>query len=413
MGNKLDPFEKELKSTLENIEMPYTSSAWSEVSHQLPSSSNSLAYLVVGFLAMATFFSIVTPSVPSQNKQRNFDSLVIADTEETPIIADTKVTENSAISLQEPSSNEVDMNITPQKEKVEIGDNAPSTDVDSTTIHEPNGAASTTSRPITPPVDERKSQKVMAFEIQATATTICAYEQITFTSSAPTQEHISWWVNGEVVSHEAEFTYTFKQAGEFEIRAYYQGTSNVASEALYITVHPKPDARFSVVETIVEDAIPVVQLQPNSLHEKSYDWTFGDGVSSRETQAEHVYKAAKDYEIGLRVTNAYGCVQQSFKRYTNHKPYNLLAPNSFSPNYDGVNDQWIPKALITNFYTFELKIFDRTNKEIFATSSADNAWDGSVNGNIASSGEVFFWKAFTIDKNGTRAQFGGSIVVVY
>ena len=111
--------------------------------------------------------------------------------------------------------------------------------------------------------------------------------------------------------------------------------------------------------------------------------------------------------------NEFGCFWPGYQRYTNEVAYNLLAAGSFSPNGDGTNDYWMPKALESGYYDFELQIFDRNNNVVFSTSDPNQRWDGKVNGTIANTGEFFAWKATVVEPDKNRFQYGGSIILVY
>ena len=97
----------------------------------------------------------------------------------------------------------------------------------------------------------------------------------------------------------------------------------------------------------------------------------------------------------------------------NYKSFNLLAPNSFSPNGDGTNDTWIPVALTSGYYNFELRVYDRNNNLIFESRDVESKFDGKPFGQLAPSGEVFLWKVITTDPNGIVQEFGGSVISIY
>ena len=52
----------------------------------------------------------------------------------------------------------------------------------------------------------------------------------------------------------------------------------------------------------------------------------------------------------------------------------LLVPNAFSPNGDGINDIW--KVAYRSLIEFKCSIFDRYGHEIFYFDDPDNGWDG-------------------------------------
>lgn len=53
----------------------------------------------------------------------------------------------------------------------------------------------------------------------------------------------------------------------------------------------------------------------------------------------------------------------------------LFVPNAFSPNSDGVNDDFSPFSSCF-FEQYQLSIFDRWGQLVFKTSNAEDAWDG-------------------------------------
>ncbi|MDE6019276.1 MAG: T9SS type B sorting domain-containing protein, partial [Muribaculaceae bacterium] len=56
----------------------------------------------------------------------------------------------------------------------------------------------------------------------------------------------------------------------------------------------------------------------------------------------------------------------------------LLVPNAFSPNGDGVNDEW--KVSYRSLQTFQCYIFNRQGHQICHLTSPEQGWDGKVNG---------------------------------
>ena len=67
----------------------------------------------------------------------------------------------------------------------------------------------------------------------------------------------------------------------------------------------------------------------------------------------------------------------------------IKAPNIFTPNNDGINDQF--SIIIVGYDTFRsLKIFDRYGQMIFESEAADVAWDGTFNHRPCNVG-TYYW----------------------
>ncbi len=69
----------------------------------------------------------------------------------------------------------------------------------------------------------------------------------------------------------------------------------------------------------------------------------------------------------------------------------IYAPNAFSPNDDGRNEEW-QVFLNCNWLKFHLEIYDRWGSLVFMADDPNVGWDGQVKGRYADPG-VFAWYA--------------------
>lgn len=87
----------------------------------------------------------------------------------------------------------------------------------------------------------------------------------------------------------------------------------------------------------------------------------------------------------------------------------LLVPNAFSPNGDGVNDEW--KVAYRSILEFNCWIFDRQGHEICHLSSPEQGWNGKIGGKDVESG-VFFYVIEATGADGKKYKKSGDINVV-
>ena len=80
---------------------------------------------------------------------------------------------------------------------------------------------------------------------------------------------------------------------------------------------------------------------------------------------------------------------------------NLDLPNVFTPNNDGLNENFSP-ILMERVETFTMKIIDRTGKVIFQTKNKENWWNG---GNYPVG--VYFWHLKVEGVNGKNQELRG------
>lgn len=87
----------------------------------------------------------------------------------------------------------------------------------------------------------------------------------------------------------------------------------------------------------------------------------------------------------------------------------LFIPNAFTPNDDGVNDEfYIPNSRLTNF---EFAVFDRWGNEVYRTYNPSFRWNGERNGSDLPSGTYVFLLTAT-DQNGKQVKRTGPINMV-
>ena len=68
---------------------------------------------------------------------------------------------------------------------------------------------------------------------------------------------------------------------------------------------------------------------------------------------------------------------------------NLVIPNVFSPNGDGINDKWIIKYL-ESFKESNINVYNRYGQSIFHSVGYDNAWDGTYKGKPVPAGTYYY-----------------------
>ncbi len=62
------------------------------------------------------------------------------------------------------------------------------------------------------------------------------------------------------------------------------------------------------------------------------------------------------------------------------QPYSYFGANAFTPNGDNINDTWRPINNVVEIETYDLRVFDRWGREVFASTDPFKEWDGTVGG---------------------------------
>lgn len=92
--------------------------------------------------------------------------------------------------------------------------------------------------------------------------------------------------------------------------------------------------------------------------------------------------------------------------------YVYYVPTAFTPNGDGINDHFLPIANVIDLDTYDLRIYDRWGRDLFATTDPSMGWDGTAGGSNVPLG-VYAYRAYAIDAiKGDVYEIRGHVTVV-
>ena len=187
----------------------------------------------------------------------------------------------------------------------------------------------------------------------------------------------------------------------------------MSTATVNVNVLPFPTA---LVTSDVQTGNPVldVNFANGSQFGTSYTWDFGNGnsyTSNLTDSTNQSYAEPGTYIVTLIASNGLCSSVDSLEIIV--LPFGdpeVIVPNVFSPNEDGVNDIFF----LTHLYTKEIYIvvLNRWGNVVFETTDADPKWDGTTpNGNKVTDG-VYFYKYVATGINGVEIKGHGDITVV-
>lgn len=88
----------------------------------------------------------------------------------------------------------------------------------------------------------------------------------------------------------------------------------------------------------------------------------------------------------------------------------LFVPTAFTPNGDGLNDEFLVHAP-ANFTGYECVIFDRQGRTIFQSKSIYYGWDGTFEGKPISPGAYFYAITYRDELNEKHVQKGQVVLI--
>jgi len=156
-----------------------------------------------------------------------------------------------------------------------------------------------------------------------------------------------------------------------------------------ITVHPKPESRFRLYpkETYFQNHVITAKDISDVFYQ---EFNFGDGNIFTDRDVEYSYQDTGHYLFSQLVITEFGCKDTSDQTIWIKPDFFFFAPNTFTPNGDGLNDIFFPK--IAGIIEYELQLFNRWGELFFSSKSLDYGWDGTHD-NKPSPIDTYSWRA--------------------
>lgn len=109
-----------------------------------------------------------------------------------------------------------------------------------------------------------------------------------------------------------------------------------------------------------------------------YHWEPEDGSLSCQDCATTIARPLKTTEYIVTVPPGTGCIESDTVLVTLTYVRSFFMPNAFTPNGDGQNDYFRPKA--KGVVVYNLQIYNRWGELLFHSDSKDQGWDGTYKG---------------------------------
>ena len=124
-----------------------------------------------------------------------------------------------------------------------------------------------------------------------------------------------------------------------------------------------------------------------------YQWKIYRGSSLITTRTDEVHRYEFNdpgiYRVECSVMNMAGCTYAPDSAITVSISESMLrVPNVFTPNGDGINDEF--RVLHRSLREFHCEVYNRWGKLVFQWDDPSRGWDGTINGRPAAEGAYFY-----------------------
>ncbi len=223
----------------------------------------------------------------------------------------------------------------------------------------------------------------------------------------------SWFSNGTSLSNAPSPSHCFNNQGQYTISLVAtssDGCVDTLTMVNYIEVYPLPVADFYLTDYSVPVTESSVEPHDESINAYTWHWDMGDGSTYNQQSFVHTYLDLGTYCIVLEVTTINGCVDTMMQCLVVEAVPTLFIPDAFTPNGDGINELFMAKGIYIE--EFQMMIFDRWGEEVFAFSSIEKGWDGSLPGGSLAPQGVYVYRVKAKGTNGDEYDMMGRVSLV-
>lgn len=396
--NDMDPFEQQLKKSLEHYAVPYNSADWSQMERALSSGVRGWGHgraLMAGLLVAGGLLIGGTAYFLGRDTGAPNPSGANTSTG-SPASAPAATVQQAASEPAWPSGTQPGSgDLEPRADLHPANAMASTKGTGERSSNEKSGRTgkiphaggsmpSTTAPAAAQAVPSGNGSGAGASLFRTSVHEACPGSPVDFTVEHMPEDGIYLWNFGDgSFSNKPNPQHTFTKPGSYQVMLSMSNTGmgsihNKPSSDM-IVIHEAPAASFNVVKQEYPGLLPSVHFENRSLGAKSYQWDLGDGTMSTEAHPDHIYKAKGVYKVELTVTNETGCEDRKMKEVRIDKDFNLGAATSFSPNGDGMDETFMPQALPTLTSKFQLAIYDPAGILVYSTTDASHPWCGRMN----------------------------------
>jgi len=243
------------------------------------------------------------------------------------------------------------------------------------------------------------------------------YEFTSFSTAPAGDGLVNFWEINNTEYYDSTFTLCLDQADNYSVR-FIVTSSNGCKDSLVghdeITVNPSPFASFELIYD-TDSLIELQRLDVNNLSSLDveifqYSMGNGDTLIGKENPI-YFYNDFGNYTVTQWVENEFTCRDSISIVQSVGKRGNLFIPNTFTPNNDGLNDEFGPYTRAISAENYEFTIFNEWGTIIFKSVNLNQMWNGTYKGKTVKDGAYVWNLTYSYENSAEILKEKGHVMV--
>lgn len=269
----------------------------------------------------------------------------------------------------------------------------------------------------------------------------CIPLEVEFTSFANIYTSCEWIFGDGYTSEDcAQTKHTYSDSGRFDVRLKLEYGNHCFREQTFshfIFAEGPPEVDFKIISdqlTVFDSEVLLQSVYEDSII--SWEWFVMGNINPSDTlfhetglelmplnfedvfqqKGPYVYyfDDQKPFPVVHKITSKNGCSNEITKFLELNKKTEVFVPNTFTPDGDGINDEFYPIGLGVNpEQDYDFKVLDRWGNTVFESQDAKHVWNGHFNneGDLVEQG-IYTWHFRYADIRDKLRFTSGSVLVM-
>lgn len=223
-------------------------------------------------------------------------------------------------------------------------------------------------------------------EVVIAVDSVCLNEASEFTEIGilPKGTKVEWlWTFGDGnTSKEQNPQHVYEIPNTYNVSLQITTDKECVSDSIFrdiAHVEGLPTADFTSLRIQSGDINTFMQFTELATDDEAWDWNFDNGEYGSKPIENVEFQDTGVYCISLTVSDWFGCKDEDVKCMTIYPEHQFFDVNGFSPNGDGLNDEFT-FAGSKYFKEYNLQVFNKWGALLFESTDVEDKWDGMYNG---------------------------------
>ena len=408
--NKLNSLEQKLNEKLNEASFEFQESHWAAMEGKLANKGGFLSgYKWVKIAAVLLISAVGTYYLFDKEDSK---------LEKDIIIENTLIKEKS--NTQQKLKSSIEAKEKPNTEKSNISNNIPKKLERQSKKESVNQVDSELSIELTETADQtieaKVDEEILFSDVDASEVLIeeliidgnlCIGNKISITaiSNIKDLEDLIWKVNDVIVDNSFnEFRLNIEKYGQYKVEVI---SSSGSSQSAIFEVFNSPEINFTYEDLSDPfwDEVAILKAEPFL---GNYKWEI-EGMENPILGNNQTVDFSRSgfFDIELIYTDLNGCETSVSKPIQIQENFDPLAPTAFTPDGDGLNDDFMPHGFNNLDANFRMSIYDIKGNLVYLTTSLNEPWKGEkIIKNSELSPNFYVWKVEISKDNRTKAFTG-------